>query len=72
MQNIAKMNNFCSFSEGSLGRVLQNLYLSKIIILPSCAEELRTAKQGNDLKHFICLLTSRNIGISSMMRSRLQ
>ena len=25
MQNIAKMNNFCSFSEGNLGRVLQNL-----------------------------------------------
>ena len=26
--------------------------LSKIIILPSCAEELGTAKQGNDLKLF--------------------
>ena len=42
MENIAKMNNFCSFSEGSLRRVLQKL--------PSCAEELRTAKQGNELK----------------------
>ena len=25
VQNIAKMNTFCSFSEGSLGRVLQKL-----------------------------------------------
>ena len=25
MQNIAKMGAFCSFSEGSLGRVLQKL-----------------------------------------------
>ena len=72
VQNIAKMNIFCSFSEGSLGRVLQKLAkieqisifsinftncqlncinfvkeqwnLARIIILPSCAEELRTAK----------------------------
>ena len=29
--------------------VKEHRNLSKIIILPSCAEELRTAKQGNDL-----------------------
>ena len=80
VRNISKMGDFCSFSEGSLGRVLQklplieqisifsinftnfqfncivfvkeHLNLSKIIILPSCAEELRTAKWWNDLNYF--------------------
>ena len=77
MQNIAKMDVFCSFSKGSLGQVLKSWLklnkfqsfqlilpivnlsitfvkeqrnLSKFIILPSWAEDLHTAKQGNDLK----------------------
>ena len=80
MQSIAKMGIFCSFSEESLGWVLQKLAfslafkqisifpinltkcqinciiivkehwnLSRITILPSCAEELRSAKRENDL-----------------------
>ena len=35
MQNIAKMDVFCSFSEGSLGRVLQRLaQIEQISIFP--------------------------------------
>ena len=35
MQNIAKMGVFCSFSEGSLGRVLQKLaQIEQISIFP--------------------------------------
>ena len=36
MQNVAKMGVFCSFSEGSLGRVLQKLALKieQMPILP--------------------------------------
>ena len=35
MQNIAKMGVFCSFSEGSLGRVLQKLAeVEQISIFP--------------------------------------
>ena len=68
VRNIVKMAVFCSFSEGTLGRVLQftinftnfqfncivyvkeHRNLSKMRILPSCAEELRIAKRWNDLK----------------------
>ena len=35
VQNIAKMNDFCSFSEGSLGQVLQKLAkIEQISIFP--------------------------------------
>ena len=33
MQNIAKMGVFCSFSEGSLGRVLQSWLLPNVNII---------------------------------------
>ena len=48
MQNIAKNGRFAHFPKGARGEFYKNL--SKIIILPLCAEELRTARQGNDLK----------------------